>query len=67
MNQRKRFTRAVIYIKDIARITGKKKTAARNLYYKIMKAFDKKPEQFLSKTEFARYTGIEMDYIESFM
>ena len=67
MNQRKRFTRIVIYIKDIVRITGKKKTAARKLYYTIMKAFGKKHGQFLTKDEFAMYTGIEMNYIESFL
>jgi hypothetical protein len=54
----KRPIRVVIYIKDIIVITGRKRGAARKLYWSIMRTFDKKPGQFITFHEFSIFTGI---------
>jgi hypothetical protein len=53
--------RVVIYAKDIVTITGRKITAARNLYRAILRAFEKQPGQFITLREFCIYTGISED------
>ena len=57
-------TRVVIYIKDIAVITGRKKSSARRLYWSIMRNFDKKPGQFLTFQEFSIFTGIDEEVVQ---
>jgi hypothetical protein len=59
--------RAVIYIKDVMMITGKKLTAARNLYYSVLEAFQKQPGQFVTLQEFSLYTGISEEVIASYL
>lgn len=53
--------RVVIYAKDIVTITGRKISAARNLYRNILRSFDKQPGQFITLREFCIYTGISED------
>jgi hypothetical protein len=59
--------RAVIYVKDVMMITGKKLTAARTLYNSIQAAFQKLPGQFVTVEEFCIYTGIKEEKVNSFL
>ncbi len=63
----RRTQRAVVYIKDIARITGRKPGAARNLYRAILRSFEKQPGQFITFQEFSLYTGIDEEVIEHYL
>ena len=63
----KRNLRAVIYIKDIATITGRKPGAARNLYLAVLRSLDKGPKQFITYQEFSNYTGICEDVILEYL
>jgi hypothetical protein len=64
---KKSLTRVVIYIKDIENLTGRKPGAARNLYYNILKAFDKKPGQFITYHEFSIFTGIDETVVQEYL
>lgn len=59
--------RAVIYIKDIMTITGRKPGAARNLYQTILRSFDKRPGQFITFEEFSRFTGIREELVMEYL
>jgi hypothetical protein len=63
----KRSMRVVIYIKDIEIITGRKPGAARNLYWSIMRSFDKKPGQFITFQEFSIFTGIDEETVQEYL
>ena len=53
--------RAVLYTKDVSLITGKGRTAARDLYNNVLRTFNKQPGQFLTLKEFSLYSGIELE------
>jgi hypothetical protein len=55
--------RAVIYAKDIENITGRKRTAARQLLRKIRDHFNKQRTEFLTVREFCQYTGIAEEMV----
>ena len=63
----RRTNRAVIYVKDIVIITGRKTGAARTLYWAIMRSFDKKPGQFITFQEFSNYTGIDEETVQEYL
>lgn len=63
----RRTHRAVVYIKDIIRITGRSKSSARNLYRAILRSFEKQPGQFITFNEFSVYTGIDEELIQQFL
>jgi hypothetical protein len=56
--------RAVIYPKDVQRITGKSEKYSRRLLKKIKEVNDKAEHQFLSIEEFADYTGLSLELIK---
>jgi len=60
-------SRAVIYVKDIVRITGRGTSAARKLYRAIRRTFEKQPGQFITFSEFSIYTGIDEEVIENYL
>ena len=59
--------RAVVYIKDIIRITGRSKSSARTLYRAILRSFEKQPGQYITFNEFSVYTGIDEELIQQFL
>lgn len=61
MNETKR---VCIYPKDIIRITGKSERYSRRLLNRIKKHYNKTSHQFITITEFATYTGIDIPTIE---
>ena len=56
--------RAVIYPKDVQRITGKSEKYSRRLLKKIKEANDKAEHQFISIEEFASYSGLPIELIK---
>ena len=62
-----KFSRLVIYAKDVMLITGKGRTAGRELFRTILKAFDKKPGQFLTIWEFSEYSGIDVQTLWEYL
>jgi hypothetical protein len=56
--------RAVIYPKDVQRITGKSEKYSRRLLKKIKEFNDKAEHQFVSIEEFANYTGLSIELIK---
>ena len=50
--------RAVMYIKDIEKITGRKPSAARRLMRNIRKKLQKESHELISVEDFCLYTGI---------
>lgn len=63
----KEVKRVVIYPKDIVRITGKSERYARRLLTRIKKYYQKQEHQFITKTEFASYTGIDEVAVDKFL
>lgn len=59
--------RAIIYPKDVQRITGKSERYGRKLLSLIRKKFQKEDHQFITVSEFASYTGIEPGIIHEYM
>ncbi|MBN3581963.1 hypothetical protein JYB64_06150 [Algoriphagus aestuarii] len=59
--------RCVIYPKDIQNITGKSERYGQIILCKIRVTFCKKPHQFVTVDEFAEFSGIPKDTIESFI
>jgi hypothetical protein len=59
--------RAIIYPKDVQRITGKSERYGRKLLCLIRKKFHKEAHQFITVSEFATYTGIETEVIHQYM
>jgi len=60
-------TRAVIYPKDIAQLTGKSYRHAIYFNKEIREHFKKKKHQYLTKNEFAEYTGISLDILNDYL
>lgn len=58
--------RICIYPKDIQRITGKSIRSSRTLFNEMRNYFEKEPHQLLTIYEFAQYTNIELEAIETF-
>ena len=63
MNRFPKISRLVLYTKDVMLITGKGRTAARDLLLTILKAFNKKPGQFITIWEFSEYSGIDVQTV----
>ena len=51
--------RICIYPKDIQKITGRSERYARELLYRIRRAYQKADHQFVSIEEFCQYTGLD--------
>ena len=56
--------RAVIYPKDVQRITGKSEKYSRRLLKQLKEAIGKAEHQFVSIEEFANYTGLSIELIK---
>ena len=59
--------RAVIYTKDIQRITGKSEKYSRRLMIQIKTSCAKEPHQFISIEDFCRYTGLSPELVTTFI
>lgn len=59
--------RAVVYPKDVQRITGKSERYGRMLLSRIRKANQKQEHQFVTVHEFADFTGIPEDTVASYL
>ena len=55
--------RLFIHPKEIAQITGKSERAARTIFAKIKKAYNKLPHQMVTIDEFCQYLGIKREEI----
>ncbi|EMS34055.1 hypothetical protein C943_03871 [Mariniradius saccharolyticus AK6] len=56
--------RCVIYPKDVMVLTGRSQRYSQALLCKIRKLCKKDPDQFVTLTEFSRFSGIPEDDIE---
>jgi hypothetical protein len=63
--QQKVSTRIVVYAKDVMILTGRKPRAAWKLLASIKKKYKKQRGQFVTVREFAEFTGIAMEDIQS--
>lgn len=59
--------RAVIYIKDICTITGRKFGTARNLYRTIQRSCKKRRDQFITLQEFCSHTGLQESLVQEYL
>lgn len=59
--------RSVIYPKDIQRITGKSERTGRRIIERIRKQEGKKKHQLITISEFAEYSGIEEEIVQSYL
>lgn len=59
--------RICIYPKDVQWITGKSERSGRRLLQKIKSELGKKEHQFVTIEEFADYTGIAVEKVQSFI
>lgn len=59
--------RIIIYPKDIQRITGKSERYGRYMIKKIKDELQKESHQFVTTHEFAKYAGIDMEFVEEFI
>ena len=59
--------RVCIYTKDVMRITGKSERYCRKILTKIKVHLNKTEHQFITATEFAAYTGIDISTIETYL
>lgn len=59
--------RCVIYPKDVQNITGRSERYGQVILNKIKVLFRKEPHQFVTVDEFAEFSGIPKDIIESFI
>ena len=62
-----RTKRLIIYPKDVQRITGKSAKYGRTLLNKIRESKEKTKGQFISINEFARFTGLSVDEVSSYL
>lgn len=60
-------SRIIIYPKDIQRITGKSERYGRTLIKRIKQSRSKTADQFISLNEFAEFTGLSVDEVESYL
>lgn len=59
--------RAIIYTKDIQRITGKSERSARRMLNQIKKHFDKQKHQLITSEEFSRFIGIDVEVVGRYL
>lgn len=59
--------RAIIYPKDVQRITGKSERSARKLVRDIKDHLKKDEHQFITINEFSEFTGIDHDTIDLYI
>jgi len=59
--------RAVIYPKDVQRITGKSEKYSRRLLVQIKVKYAKESHQFVSVTEFCQHTGLALELVNKFI
>lgn len=62
-----RLKRAIIYPKDIQRITGKSERYGRKLLRDIKGHLKKEDHQFITISEFASYAGLDKAEVEEFI
>jgi Fic family protein len=58
-----KLTRAIIYPKDVQRITGKSERYGRLLLAKIKNQLSKQQHQYISIEEFCTYTGLSPETV----
>jgi hypothetical protein len=56
-----------MYPKDVMRITGKSERYGRNLLNKIKESKSKARRHFVSVNEFAEYTGLSVEEIQTYL
>jgi hypothetical protein len=61
-----KFSRLIIYPKDVSAITGKNYRTSWLLLLKIKTYYGKESHQVVTVDEFCRYMGIEVDAVISF-
>ena len=66
-NRIMKLTRSCIYAKDIQRITGKSERYGRSVLQQIRVQLNKAPHQFITLTEFANYSGIDVEVVEQYI
>jgi len=59
--------RAIIYPKDVQRITGRSESYARKLLQKIKERYSKEDHQYVTLEEFAQYTGLSVEVVVAFI
>ena len=59
--------RAIIYPKDVQRITGKSERSARKLVRDIKDHLKKDEHQFITINEFSEFTGIDHNTIDLYI
>lgn len=59
--------RLVIYPKDVQRITGKSEKYGRKLIRKIKEDLMKEQHQYVSITEFCRFTGLDREDVIQYL
>jgi len=59
--------RVCIFPKDVQRITGRSERYGRLLLNQIRKHLDKPAHQFITAKEFAEFTGIDFETVESYL
>ena len=59
--------RICIYPKDVQRITGKSEKSGQRLLRKIKNELGKQEHQFITKDEFATYSGISIELISQYL
>ena len=62
-----KLSRVCIYPKDVQRITGKSEKSGQRLLKKIRKELGKEDHQFITKDEFATYSGISNEVIAEYL
>lgn len=62
-----RLKRAIIYPKDVQRITGKSERYGRKLIRDIKDHLKKDEHQFITIDEFSEFTGIDLELINEFI
>jgi hypothetical protein len=60
-------TRAVIYTKDIQRITGRSERYSRKILNKIKSKKGKLKHQLVSLAEFCEYLGLSVDEVRKYL
>ena len=62
-----KLTRTCIYAKDIQRITGRSERYGRKILQQIREKLNKESHQFVTIKEFASYSGIELEEIQTYI
>ena len=62
-----KLNRTCIYAKDIQRITGRSERYGRKILQQIREKLNKETHQFITIHEFAEYSGIKLETIQSYI